>query len=541
VSSKTLSNTLYTKLTIGLPVFTPSSNIMADSDELFVHPEQPVFQDEGDDIYEGETMTEDVDPPVDVDTQSGRQGTTASARFNILSTMVGGGSLSLPMAFQKAGNALFGPLLLFLTAVITEFCFRTLVNSARFLSPVSNYETRPGKDSFESIASAAFGNKAYLLSKILVTAMCFFGTVAYAVLLRDMLQPISDKLFSSNTPGPTWANNLVMASVVLLVTPLCTLKTLTSLERFGALSMLSVLVLGSCVVFRSIQCYANLHHDANSATETKSFRLFPESMRDLLNVFPIFVSCFVCHYNIPTVHNELRNPSPARVGWWLRSTTWSACLFYMILGVAGSAYGPCSNSGVIHGNILLDFDDQDPLLLVGRMCLALTITLAFPMLTIPARDILIRSIPEELPPSLSRIFHSGDVDPLEERLIDDPTEDQPDRDLVSASTITSRLLLSVSVLWTATMVASCVESIENVWDLLGSSLSILMSYLIPCGSFLVIMKQREQVLSREDETPSLSQRMSIIAAWSILGVFMPMMFVSTGNAVHQVLFTHGGT
>lgn len=53
-----------------------------------------------------------------------RMGTTSSARFNILSTMVGGGSLSLPLAFQKSGNALLGPLLLILVAAITEFCFR---------------------------------------------------------------------------------------------------------------------------------------------------------------------------------------------------------------------------------------------------------------------------------------------------------------------------------------------------------------------------------------------------------------------------------
>lgn len=50
-----------------------------------------------------------------------RLGTTSSARFNILSTMVGGGSLSLPLAFQKSGNALLGPVILIAVAVITEF------------------------------------------------------------------------------------------------------------------------------------------------------------------------------------------------------------------------------------------------------------------------------------------------------------------------------------------------------------------------------------------------------------------------------------
>ena len=107
-------------------------------------------------------------------------------------------------------------------------------------------------------------------------------------------------------------------------------------------------------------------------------------------MIPLFISCYVCHYNIPVVHNELRNPTVERVQWWLKSTVWGSTLFYLTLGIAGSAYGACAPGDSVHGNILLDFAEDDPLLLIGRLCLAVTIALAFPMLTIPARDILIR-------------------------------------------------------------------------------------------------------------------------------------------------------
>jgi hypothetical protein len=200
-----------------------------------------------------------------------RQGTVASARFNMLSTMVGGGSLSLPLAFYKSGNGLVGPLMLIVVALLTEFCFRVHVGSARLLAPSST--AIRGHDSFESVASRALGSRMNAVSMALVTAMCFFGTVGYAVLLRDMLQPVTDALWhpqggtgdagsSSNsgrgTSGPSLPNNLTMLSVVLIMTPLCTLKTLTALQRFGAASMLSVLVLGGCVVYRSLQCNYHL-------------------------------------------------------------------------------------------------------------------------------------------------------------------------------------------------------------------------------------------------------------------------------------------
>jgi len=112
--------------------------------------------------------------------------------------MVGGGSLSLPLAFQKTGNALLGPVLLLVTAGITEFCFRVLVDAARTVTPVNNQhddDRRPSRDSYESIAAAAFGKTTLRFCTVLVTLMCFFGIVGYAVLLRDMLEPVTDAVF----------------------------------------------------------------------------------------------------------------------------------------------------------------------------------------------------------------------------------------------------------------------------------------------------------------------------------------------------------
>lgn len=456
-----------------------------------------------------------------------REGTISSGRFNILSTMVGGGSLSLPLAFQKTGNGFLAPVLLLIVASMTEFCFRTLTTSARTLYPPDHQ--RRGHDSYESIASAAFGRKAYVVSTVLVTAMCFFGTVAYAVLLRDMLQPLSAYFFGRSTSGPTWENNVTMLTVVFLVTPLCTLKTLTALQRFGALSMFSVLILGSCIVYRSIECTVHHFDDWKDA-----FQWGPNSLKDVLDVFPIFVSCFVCHYNIPVVHNELHNPTTKRVGWWLRSTTWTATTFYMIMGIAGSAYAPCTASKELHGNVLLDFDNDDPLVLLGRMCLALTITLAFPMLTIPARDIVLRTMctPRTGPAAVAMPSIEDEIN-FEEPLLDDDDDDEeeaPEDEEQKHFSFVLVLLASIAVFWTAALLASCVSSIDIVWELLGSSLSIFMSYLIPCGSYLIIIRMRQAYASEL----AWKDRLPVMFAWFLILLFVPLMFLSTANAVYEI-------
>lgn len=468
-----------------------------------------------------------------------RVGTTASARFNILSTMVGGGCLSLPLAFQQSGNALLGPIVLILTGLMTDFCFRLLVAAAVHLK--APHPTTPGKDSFESITSIAFGPKAYVMSMGLVTAMCFFGAVGYSVLLRDMLTPLNDWLPITSFVANDWLHkNFMLFTVILIVTPACTLTNFTSLQKCGAASMTSILVLGTCIVIRSVQCNISAPHPFYTY-----LTFWPESPRELLDALPLYISCFVCHYNILPVHNELKNPTPERVSWWLRSTTWFAVSLYMIMGLAGSSYGHCTASGKVQGNVLLDFDENDPLLMVGRMCLALTITLAFPLLVIPARDIMLRSVILPLREFRAASTPESRVDddslfaPVNEQLLHEPLLMDEERvseieseaedgemDGTTTASFSLRLGTSIGIFWTAGLVASCVASIDIVWDLLGSSLSILLSYLIPCGCYLVIMRDVN------DQRTVWSKRL----CWLLICIFVPLMIISTANAIDNTFF-----
>jgi amino acid permease len=547
--------------------------------------EQPLMQAPQEPLEElDETVFEDsfqhVDNAEENYTDDGlttaRQGTVSSARFNILSTMVGGGSLSLPLAFAKMGNALLGPLILIVAAVITEFCFRVLLDAARTLSPPA--QRRPGRDSLESISAAAFGGTAYCLSTVLVTLMCFFGIVGYCVLLRDMLEPVTKFISPSASSHrsadgrPATADNLTLMYTVLAVTPLCMLQTLTALQKFGAASMCSVFILGVCILYRSLQCtagYMEHHHsaDGTSSSWTDGFRLWPAAWKDVLDVLPLFISCYVCHYNVPVIHNELQDPTPARVQWWLRSTVWGSTLFYMTVGIAGSAYATACSEGTIHGNILFDFPSDDPLLLTGRLCLAVTITLAFPMLTIPARDIVIRTVAVYMTKNnyswsttanITDSNNDGVSSTLREPLLqnddsaeqpvptattstndeEQPVEEAPNHPVVEMSTapppsLIVRLLASVAIFWTGAAVASCVSSIDVVWNLLGSSLSILLSYLIPAGCYLVISKQKPQAVSRAEK---IRDALSTVCCWLLILFFTPLMFVSTANAVYNTFF-----
>ena len=207
--------------------------------------------------------------------------------------------------------------------------------------------------------------------------------------------------------------------------------------------------------------------------------------------------------------------------------------------------------------------------MVGRMCLAVTITLAFPMLVIPGRDIVVRSLilprlaavsPEPVPVATSRRDNGVAPGSLDEEIrepllepgecneevpstevdggpantgsVDDESNDG-DGDGLSSVSFTVLLFTSVVIFWSAAALASLVSSIDVVWDLLGSSLSIIMSYLIPAGTYLVITKRTEP---NDDTQGGSHEKASRLACWLLLGISVPLMVVSTVNAVYNTFF-----
>jgi len=540
-----------------------------------------------------------------------RQGTISSARFNLLSSMVGGGSLSLPLAFHQTGNMFMAPVLLVITSVLAQQSIYFLVKAGIYSTerrdnmsdnhndPLDN--DKKGTASYENMASQAFGAKARVLSSILVFACCFFGTAGYAVLLRDMLEPLVDSVVippEGTGGGPTFSRNLAMLTVILIVSPLCIMKNLTALKNVGAASMASVLTVGLCVAYRSIECqlgFTEQHENDNSdnkESSESSMQAFPSSMKMVLDAVPLFISSYICHFNVLPIHNELRCPTSDRVTQWVRTSMWPATLFYYMIGLTGSLYAKCTPNGEIQGNILLDFDEDDPLLLLGRMCLAMTITLAFPMLVIPARDILVRAVAGTrcgrriiakstrksslAPLDVSDAMFSDDEGPngltevqfehmevaqathLEEPLLamenrsiantaPDAMRDDLDEFDENRSTSRSieqdgtdsrllRIAAALSVFWSAAIIACSVSSIDVVWDLLGSSFSIMMAFIIPCGAYLKLAGRKRFFNQVSDGGASFRKWMvSRTLAWIMVIGFIPLMIVSTANAVYNSL------
>jgi amino acid permease len=128
---------------------------------------------------------------------------------SLVSTMLGGGVLSLPWVIACCG-AVFGSALLVLGAIANDFSLYLLLAASR----------RSGGPTYESVARRAFGPKAQFGVVFLLFVMTFLCIVGYTVLLADLLTPLLRFALGSSYDDPwfhdlgtDWQRRLVMFGV----------------------------------------------------------------------------------------------------------------------------------------------------------------------------------------------------------------------------------------------------------------------------------------------------------------------------------------
>ena len=380
-----------------------------------------------------------------------------------------------------------------------------------------------------------------------------------------------------------------MLTLVLAVTPLMFLRNMTSLKPVALIGMTTIAALACCIAVRSYQC--NFCDNGTSATSENQSSdgdvgevIIPEreenwweyatlcgTPKGILNSLPIFICTFVCHFNVLPVHGELRKPTRKRLKKMVHITFGITAFFYTFVGVAGSMFGNCTDGEGVNGNILVNFANDDNLMTVGRFGLMCTITLAFPNLVMPCRDILFRALKTFLKGKqdfgLDDTIHGSSDRPSDGRRTsltkngksdndegDDGelTGDNGDENDLSAPLLNStpfvnnnatnssnglsdvdkfvhtytfgegsqgnrlvnerqaeklneiqeraerksrmenriRVVVTLFVFWGAVFVACFIDSVTVVWDILGSSISIIVAFLIPCSAYLVIRQPK---------------------------------------------------
>jgi len=308
-----------------------------------------------------------------------RQVKKNSAVFSLVTTIIGGGVLSLPYAMYKCGLVL-GGVMFILASAMNGFTVDLLVNSSR----------RTGLESYERLAFGAFGTLATLMTAAMNFILTFFITIAYIILLGDLLVPILE--WVSGLDIGIFGKRLTEIIAIILVFPLTLKRNFHGLKYEAIFAVVSVVFLCGVLFVKCVIANMSSEHwvytvDSNLMKHSHMVSLsidriiWPSSVLDVVYAFPVIGVAYGCHVNVLPVHQELSIPTRKRI----RQVTYYTMMICTILFLLAAYSGLLFAEKYTCGNILLNFDNDDLWINVGRICLSIHLLTAYPILVLPCR------------------------------------------------------------------------------------------------------------------------------------------------------------
>ncbi|WRX12174.1 Amino acid transporter [Theobroma cacao] len=243
-------------------------------------------------------------PDVDsLECQSSRGAAVSGAVFNICTTMVGAGIMSIPASVKVLG-IIPGFVVIFMIAFLVEVTVEFLLRY-----------TQSGKaTTYAGLMAESFGSFGSLSVQICVMVTNLGCLIIYLIIIGDVL--------CGNQTGGTlhlgllqewfgiqWWNSrpyAILFVVLFVVLPLVLLPHMNSLRHTSAISILLA------VLFIAISSAMAIY--ALWKGKTQKLRLLPDfanqvSIFDLFTTVPVLVTGFGFHVNIHPIRGELGRPS----------------------------------------------------------------------------------------------------------------------------------------------------------------------------------------------------------------------------------------
>lgn len=416
-----------------------------------------------------------------------QNGTVSGAVFNISTTMVGAGIMSIPATIKVLG-IIPGLLVIVLVAVITDLTVEFMLRC-----------TSSGKAvTYAGMVGESFGSVGSLAVKICVITTNLGVLIVYFIILGDVL---CGNEFNGDTHlgilqqwfGIHWwtCRAFALLTVALFIMlPLVMLRRVDSLKYSSALSILLALVF--VVICSSMALHALW------SGKTQSVRILPDFSQvtalDLFTTVPIFVTGFGFHVNVHPIRAELVKPTDMSIA--VRLSLLICVAIYFAIGF----FGYLLFGESIMPDVLINFDQNSDSSIgrllddVVRLSYALHLALVFPIMNYSLRANI-----DEL------LFSKKNKPPL---ALDTPR-------FVSLTLV----LLAFTYLLAV--------AIPNVWyffQFLGSTTIPCLSFLFPAA---IILRDRHDISKTKDQVIAI---VVIILAVGTSGIAIWTNFYGSSSA-----------
>ncbi|KAJ4903973.1 Transmembrane amino acid transporter family protein [Raphanus sativus] len=310
----------------------------------------------------------------------GKHGSFAGAIFNVSTSIVGAGIMSIPAAFRVLGVI---PSL----SIIVIIAWLSNV-SAGFLmkSTVAGDAT-----TYAGVMKESFGKPGSVAVQVITMVVTFGSMIIFSIIIGDVLSGnekggVIHLGLLQGWFGSHWWNTRFFSLLFIFVFLFLPLVLCRRVDRLALSSAISFLLALLFVIISSVLAIVALVQG-----KTKSPRLFPDlsnggkSFFNLFTASPVIVTAFTFHFNLHPVGFELKDPlqvlSATRVSVILCATIYSATGLFCYLLFGDSTMTDVlmnfdESSGSSIGSLLND---------VVRASYAIHLMLVFPLLNFSLR------------------------------------------------------------------------------------------------------------------------------------------------------------
>eukprot|EP00770_Monocercomonoides_exilis_P000205 MONOS_202.2-p1 / transcript=MONOS_202.2 / gene=MONOS_202 / organism=Monocercomonoides_exilis_PA203 / gene_product=AminoAcid/AuxinPermease(AAAP) Family Protein / transcript_product=AminoAcid/AuxinPermease(AAAP) Family Protein / location=Mono_scaffold00003:244646-247749(+) / protein_length=869 / sequence_SO=supercontig / SO=protein_coding / is_pseudo=false len=417
-----------------------------------------------------------------------------SATTNIVNTIVGAGTLGLPFAFAKAG---FLPALL-----IYVFMLAVSYLSLDYLVEVAD---AIGVYSLGDMAAKLFGIYGILAVAICTFIKCFGVLWSYTILAVDFA--ISLILGFGADPNAFYVSRWFLSLIIafFIFQPLSWFRRVDSLKIVSGFALLAMILCVVIVFFRFIVPYEIPPKPSMS----------PEVVHPSVTIIQTFSTlCFAfgSQQTIPMIQNEVRRKSAKTMRGVVIVSLGTVTVIYLFSAIFGYIqFTDLFFTASSPGNILTMYEDGDPLLMVGRAAVMLSMLLSHPLLLMPARSVLFNMIRV-----LIDLARDGKAKTTRKYAASGIPLLFPPRwrhNYLLCHSKVSKMSLATGVVgsiltFAAMGLAIILPSVSFVFDIIGSTAGTAVSFIIPTLMYirlktkpdLFVNKDRVKVLL-ENETP----------------------------------------
>jgi amino acid permease len=415
-----------------------------------------------------EDMPDTFNPPYN---SISRRSTQTVATFNLLSTIVGGGTLSLPYAFSKCGY-MGGSILVVISICISIISLQTLCILSRKL----------GSSKYAEVMERAIGPIYGDLANWLIVFMLIFVVIAFMILEKDIAGNIIDYFLGYGSYGQRY-KSVILIILTVFSFPVMIAKSLYALRHVSYLGTGSVFLLLIVILIKSVS--VNLQNPQLFAAKSQAW---PQQNSDVLYSLPIILIAFLCQFNVLGVYSNLYDPLPQRMNQVLGYSIGGSGVIYIFFGVAGYLFAYDNTMD----NILNNFSPHDPSLIIARIGLLCTIICQIPMVVVPCRDSLIQLIEKYQGDSEADIQRRDQKYTAIVTVMPNSWQESERATLqrhplpfwhIHRYSYASEIMTFVIAVLCLIM-SECVPGVATIWSIAGSSISLTLAFYLPSRAYI---------------------------------------------------------